>query len=140
MVFKDFQAYLCLIVVCMTILEDLLVENVWNLSIFIKALLKSHSCSLVLKIGLILKKFPFSHYLQGIILYTVYLHDLILWGFLARFDLATHDSYLTTLVEVFMSHILLGNSYYTNLIDRAEHTILVLKCTNKYRVEILFWC
>ena len=55
MVFKDFQAYLCLIVVCMTILEDLLVENVWNLSIFIKALLKSHSCSLVLKIGFILK-------------------------------------------------------------------------------------
>ena len=137
MVFKDFQAYLCLIVVCMTILEDLLVENVWNLSIFIKALLKSHSC---FKNWFHPKKSPFSHYLQGIILYTVCLHDLIFWSFLARFDLATRDSYLTTLVEVFMSHILSGSSHYTNLIERAEHTILVLKPANKYRVEILFWC
>ena len=59
MFFKNFQAYLCIIVVSMVILELLPVEDIWNLSIFIKVLIKSHSCFLVLKISFILKNFLF---------------------------------------------------------------------------------
>ena len=86
MFFKNSQAYLCLLSVWMAILEYLPVENRWNLSIFIKALVKSRSCFLVLKTSFFQKSFFFfSHCLQSIYFYTVCLHDLILWCFLVWF-------------------------------------------------------
>ena len=76
MFIKNLQAYLYLFVVWMVILEHLPVENIWNLSIFIKGLIKSHPCSLVLKISFLKNFLP--RIIFSIFLYAVCLHDLIL--------------------------------------------------------------
>ena len=44
------------------------------------------------------------------------------------FDLTTHDSYFTILVEVFMNHILAENTYFTNDVERTEQDY-VKTCT-----------
>ena len=46
----------------------------------------------------------------------------------------TCDSYFTILVEVFTNHTLAENTYFTNHIERTEHTIVVLKPANKYQI------
>ena len=51
------------------------------------------------------------------------------------FDLTTHDSNFTCLVEVFLNHILTEIAYFTNYREGAEHkTIKVLKRANKYQI------
>ena len=59
--FKISQTYLRVLVAWMARLEYLSVENTWNLSIFVKAVVKSRSCSLVLQTSLV----------QNILLFTL---------------------------------------------------------------------
>ena len=54
--------------------------------------------------------------------------------FTPEFNLTTHDSYVTILVEVFMNHILAESTYFTNHIEQGEHSIMVLKLSNKYQI------
>ena len=67
----------------MAILEYLPVENIWNSVIFIKAFVKSGSCSIDLKISFIPKICFF--YLQSSFLDALCLHDLILKYFIVWF-------------------------------------------------------
>ena len=50
------------------------------------------------------------------------------------FDLTTYDSYFMILVQVFTNHTLAENTYFTNHLAWTEHTIMVLKTTNKYKI------
>ena len=46
----------------------------------------------------------------------------------------SNDSYFTILVEVFTNHILAESTYFTSRIERTEHSIMVLKLSNKYQI------
>ena len=54
--------------------------------------------------------------------------------FTPEFNLTTHDSYVTILVEVFTNHILAESTYFTNHTEQGEHSIMVLKLSNKYQI------
>ena len=56
-------------------LEYLPMENTWNLSIFIKAPIKSRSCPLVLQINFV-QKIAFLHYLRSIFIYMFALFNI----------------------------------------------------------------
>ena len=73
-----FSAIPSSLVVWMTILEYLPVENIWNLFIFIKALIKSHSCFLALKIS----------FMQNIFFLTLSSKYLSLYCMFSWFDFA----------------------------------------------------
>ena len=47
---------------------------------------------------------------------------------------ATRDSYFTILIVVFTNHILTEYTYFTNRIERTEHSIMVLILSNKYQI------
>ena len=51
-----------------------------------------------------------------------------------EFNLTTHDSYFTILVEVFTNHILAENTYFANRIEWTKHSIMVLRLSNKYQI------
>ena len=53
---------------------------------------------------------------------------------LTGFDLTTHDSYFTILVEVFTNHISAENTYFANRIEWTKHSIMVLRLSNKYQI------
>ena len=53
---------------------------------------------------------------------------------LAGFDLATRDSYLTILVDVFHEPCFSRDTYFTNCIEWTEHTIIVLNPANKHQI------
>ena len=52
----------------------------------------------------------------------------------AEFGLTTRDLYFTILVVVFTNHILTEYTYFTNRIEGTEHSIMVLKLSNKYQI------
>ena len=53
---------------------------------------------------------------------------------LPGFNLTISDLYFTILVEVFTSHSLAANSYFTNHAKWIEHKIVGFKPANKYHI------
>ena len=53
---------------------------------------------------------------------------------ITELNLTTRDSYFTILVEVFTNHISTKSTHFTNHIERTEHSIMVLKLSNKYQI------
>ena len=72
---KSSKAYISQLVVLITILEHLSVENIWNLSISIKVLIQSSSFSLDLKISFI-QKISFFHIFFRLFSFILYSGEL----------------------------------------------------------------
>ena len=64
----------------------------------------------------------------------IYVNTVVLPKVYPGFDLTTHDSDFTILVEVFMNHISAENTYFTNHIEWTNHKIMAFKSANRYQI------
>ena len=61
-----------------------------------------------------------------------FLTKLHVLAYFTGFNLTTHDSYFTILVEVFTNHVLVENTNFTNHLGWTGHNIMVLKQVKNY--------
>ena len=76
----------------------------------------------------------YDFYIVLFVLNNIYVNTVVLPKVYPGFDLTTHDSDFTILVEVFMYHISAENTYFANHIEWADNKIMSFKPTNRYQI------
>ena len=76
----------------------------------------------------------FDFYIVLFVLNNIYVNTVVLPKVYPGFDLTTHDSDFTILVEVFMNRISAENTYFTNHTEGTNHKIMAFKPANRYQI------